>query len=289
MTNRLIATVQGLKGLIFDTDTEDSDTVEPAPESPAPPNPFDSDLSDLSQSPSEEFNNVFKQLTALPQSGSLGETLKDHSKQSVFELPKKFTRSVFTDGELPLLSQLYSGMSPDCSTATMHINSVFQKYASITINGKRYTSTVNHTNPTFYLAKWEESVLGGLPDDSNCVSTIVYDRPLIIHYIAVHHCSDLEQSYKYTVACVSWDRLENIEMSSSLESLFSHGITIILFLVALTHSSLLSCYMTFVFIQQKIPMMANYCFFYLVTNFFSVYISYSCIIMNKFIVKFPVN
>ena len=77
------------------------------------------------------------------------------------------------------------------------------------INGKRYTRTVNHTNPIFYLAKWEESVLGGLPDDSNCVSTIVYDflvRPLIIHYIAVHHCSDLEQSYKYTVACVSWVR-----------------------------------------------------------------------------------
>ena len=48
-----LATVQGLKGLIFDTDTEDSDTVEPAPESPASPNSFDSDLSDLSQSPSE--------------------------------------------------------------------------------------------------------------------------------------------------------------------------------------------------------------------------------------------
>ena len=172
----------------------------------------------------------------------------------------------------------------------MHINSVFQKYASITISGKRYTSTVNHTNPTFYLAKWEESVLGGLPDDSNCVSTIVYDslvRPLIIHYIAVHHCSDLEQSYEYTVACVSWVRKYRDVFYFGKP--LCHGIIIILFLVALTHSSLLSCYMTFVFIQQKIPMMANYCFFYLVTNFFSVYISYSCIIMNKFIVKFPVN
>lgn len=121
---------------------------------------------------SEEFCPVFKQLMTLP-SGSLGETLENQTEIATVELPKKFSRYAFETTELLLLSQLYSRIhtnTPNFSTTTLHLNSVFPKYTSVTIGGKKSCATTNPKNPSAYLAKWSESLFGNCPDqDSSCL------------------------------------------------------------------------------------------------------------------------
>lgn len=127
--------------------------------------------------------HVFKQLTTLP-CGSLGETLAEPNEPQNVELPKKNARYVFVEAEQFILSRLYSQINPNISSLCM--NSVYQRYMSITIAGKKFSASINHKNPSIYLAKWNETLFGCCPDqDSSCSSTIVFDklvRPIIIHY-----------------------------------------------------------------------------------------------------------
>ena len=108
---------------------------------------------------SEDFSPIFRQLQILPP-GSLGEMLTSQVQQALkdVDLPKTYTRCVFDEEELLLLSQLYSQEA--LREVSVHMNTIFEKYKSITVGGKKFNASRSNHEPIICLARWNESLLG---------------------------------------------------------------------------------------------------------------------------------
>ena len=127
------------------------------------------------------------------------------------DLPKKYTRCVFDNAELLLLSQLYSKVTTwELGNQSMHMSAIFKKYMSVTVGGKKFSASCVCHDPIVCLARWNESMLGRMPGGDAWISTVTHDpfvRPVIIHYIAVHRVSSTSQpvqAYEKVVIRVSW-------------------------------------------------------------------------------------
>ena len=131
----------------------------------------------------EEFNKELRSLIVLNAvSGSVRDTLTP----DLFALPPKYKRSVFDSDAVGTLQVLLSKLHPsvDLSELTVTVNSVFEKYSSITLHGKSFTSTGNSKQPhSLVQARWVEDLYGkpptSLPDPHDPACNL---RPVKVHY-----------------------------------------------------------------------------------------------------------
>lgn len=78
-----------------------------------------------------------------------------------FALPSKHKRSVFDTESLDVLKCLYCKVNPSCSITDVIVNSVFLKYASLTLKGKNFSSSGKRTRiPYIVNVHWNEDLYG---------------------------------------------------------------------------------------------------------------------------------
>ena len=138
----------------------------------------------------DEYSPVFRQLNILPP-GSLGEALTDHQESKSVHVPKKYIRCVFDEADLMIQSKLYSKLGHrEEAYDTGQTSTIFKKYLSINIGGKKYSAThINHHYSCICMARWNEAVLGRVLDVEATISTVSYDpyvQPIINEHVAGH-------------------------------------------------------------------------------------------------------
>lgn len=133
--------------------------------------------------------------------GSVRETLAPNH----FALPSKFSRGVFDLNSVDVLKNLYCKINPDIHISTVTVNSMFAKYASLTLSGKSFSSCGKRKLPFIARASWNAHLYGilptSLPEPHQPGSNI---RPVnILYYVEVSFVVNDVQS-SCILAYVSW-------------------------------------------------------------------------------------
>ena len=138
------------------------------------------------ESPPDEFSQEFKpllnQVSQIDKiKGSVAETIVSNAPL----LPLKHSKGVLSAEEIEVLRQLFLTLEND-NLPTFHvtINSVYQRFSSITINGKLYNSSgCNWTSsPYIVQAAWNENLFGQMPTSMPQLHSTSNLRPVNVHY-----------------------------------------------------------------------------------------------------------
>lgn len=129
----------------------------------------------------EEFSEELRSLIVLNKvSGSIRDTLTPN----LFALPPTYKRSVFDSDVVHTLQILLSKIHPTVDLSKITVNSVFEKYSSITLHGKTFTLTGNGKQPhSLVQARWMEDLYGKPPTSlSDQQYPACNLRPVKVHY-----------------------------------------------------------------------------------------------------------
>lgn len=148
-----------------------------------------------------EFREVFEPVANLirqPEVGSLLDTaLSPHSSRE-FDLPKRYSRCTFSSDEQTYIHELFCKANPQISQASVTVNSLFLKYTSINLNGKKFFSSGRRKFPAVALLKWDDKLYGHSSPE-------LATRPANIHYFIRASLTMSNQCTEYlTLAFVSW-------------------------------------------------------------------------------------
>lgn len=161
----------------------------------------DSMTKSLIESQSDDFKEEFlESVTTNKSAGSVLETVVSELSQ----LPSKYSRGVLSSDEVDALKQLYSKVAN--TDEPIFVNSVFQKFESITINGKEYSSSgKQRTIRGVVQASWDTVLYGNppttLPSNSLVPSSL---RPVNIHYFMKVFFTVNDSTISVLFANVSW-------------------------------------------------------------------------------------
>ena len=121
-------------------------------------------------------------------SGSVSDTLTP----DLFKLPLKYKKGVLDSDCIEALQTLLCKIHP--STTHCEVNSVYEKYSSLTLHGKVFDSVGTKSSRVHYViqAKWVEELYGKpptpLPVDHHPLSN---HRPIVVHhYLKVFYSID---------------------------------------------------------------------------------------------------
>lgn len=140
---------------------------------------------------SDHFHLVLDRVSVVSL-GSVGEVLSSYDVcfPKPFILPKRHHKSCFDDNDLRFLKQLYQQLYSN--QVINFLCSTYRQYDFVVSGGHRIYACKNLSKPTVVLAKWDEELLGDLPNDSPPNLTVTYDptvRPVIIQFFFVHSIS----------------------------------------------------------------------------------------------------
>ena len=133
--------------------------------------------------------------------GSIGDTLAEESADDIkFTMPGK--RDVFDDDDKKFIEILYKKLTPNSNN--MSVNSVFVKYKSACLKGKKYGNS-HGKNPCIALALWNNDVFGlpptRLPEPTHPNSKF---RPVKVRSF-IRASVEVDDSVKQlSLAAVSW-------------------------------------------------------------------------------------
>lgn len=131
--------------------------------------------------------------------GSLSETINTNE----CKLGSKYTRDVLSPDAISSLGILLPKINN--SSTRCDVNSVFMKYSSVIMKGKKFSSTGKKTKPVIVMALWDEAVYGNppttLPGPHDRNANI---RPVNVHYYAKILYSVDDSTDEIILAFVSW-------------------------------------------------------------------------------------
>lgn len=153
-----------------------------------------------------EFKEAFQPVTNLisqPEVGSLLDTVLNPDSSCEFDLAKKYSRCTLSSDEQRYILQLFHKLNPQLLHESVEVNSVFLKYLSMNLNGKRFVSSGRKKNPSVAILRWDENLYDHASSESI--------RPANIHYFlrvslsvddALNH--DQHNVMYLSLAFVSW-------------------------------------------------------------------------------------
>ena len=153
----------------------------------------------------EEFNDQFQPLLDSVSTSKVTGSLLDRLESSnSMQLPTKYVRGVLSCNEQDYLKQLYSKVVN--TQSPVYVNSIYQKYQSITLNGREYRSSGNQASkPVVVQATWNEGLYGNPPTTlpSNTLVPSSH-RPVNIHYFMQTFYTINNSTVSVVYAYVSW-------------------------------------------------------------------------------------